>query len=400
MIAPERQGEGDAWHAAAEQLGLRVFLTCAPFSEEDSFRQMMSRLAMEATRPRSVTHMMAGAVEEARVLVATYATPKKIGAPTSDTAGKHFSYWTAVAMELDPPLEIGLWAEQARTFSTFVLGEDFQVGVPVLDKALRIKALDGNRLRELFWPRDPSDQLLAENLAVAAGRGLFLSDSMVGYKLDGNVTDAMTLRGSLLDLLNIRRALALRAHRLGTTPYGEDLRRKWAQFADSAGLAFDPHRLALSGVVRGVPLEVAQEAAPGRFQVAVRCRFPQPIEAQVRLTKVRRGEGEPDFDPPPFLLAMVGVEDVVVGDTAFDRAFQIQGYPVEPVKAAFQNAGFRTQLMAVARVASHLELTHDGASWFIPRPPQSAAELQDHVEMAVRVARSREPEEAAPGPYR
>lgn len=56
--------------------------------------------------------------------------------------------------------------------------------------------------------------------------------------------------------------------------------------------------------------------------------------------------------------------------------------------------------MAVVRVASHVELTHNGTSLFIPRPAQSAAELHDHVEMAVRVARSREPEEEPVGPYR
>ena len=105
-------------------------------------------------------------------------------------------------------------------------------------------------------------------------------------------------------------------------------------------------------------------------------------------------------DAPAFLQAIVDAQDVVVGDAAFDRAFQIQGYPIEPVQAVFQNPGFRMQLMAVARVASHIELTHDGVSWFIPRPAQSAAELHDHIEMAVRVARSREPQEDAPGPYR
>lgn len=85
---------------------------------------------------------------------------------------------------------------------------------------------------------------------------------MVGYKLDGNVTDAITLRSTVLDLLHFRRGLQQRAMRIPPTPYDVELRRHWASFAATAGLELDPLRAVLHGVVRGVPIEVAQEAAP------------------------------------------------------------------------------------------------------------------------------------------
>ncbi len=105
---------------------------------------------------------------------------------------------------------------------------------------------------------------------------------MVGYKLDGNVTDAITLRSTVLDLLHFRRGLQQRAMRIPPTPYDVELRRHWASFAATAGLELDPLRAVLHGVVRGVPIEVAQEAAPGRFQLAVRvARSREPEEEPV-----------------------------------------------------------------------------------------------------------------------
>lgn len=389
---------GEKWHAAIHSLGLKPYLTCADFSEDDSFRQVMARLGMIATRPRSLEHIAAGTIDDVRVLLANYKSANKIGHPSSSRGNDGYSFWTAVICELDPGLDAGFRAERETTFSSFFLGQDVQLGQPELDKAFRFQALDVHRLGALFAHRTPDDHVFIHKLIVAARRGLFLSDSMVGYKLEGYVSDAVTLKGTLLDLLHFRREIRERAARIPPTPYGTALRENWRAFAEHAGLAFDPVRTVISGVVRGVPIEVAQEGAPGRFQVAVRCRFPEPIPAQVRLTKP---PPVPGGEPPGWLLAGVGFADIQVGDPPFDAMFRIQGYPVEPVRLAFQSPHFRAELLLVARVARHVELTHDGVSWFLPQPAQSAQELANHVEMAVRVARSREPEEPqGTGPYR
>ncbi|NUO53187.1 MAG: hypothetical protein HOV80_30435 [Polyangiaceae bacterium] len=390
MLVPETSPKlNSAWAALATALNLRAHLACSDYYDGDGFRQVRSRLGMAAVAPKLDDYLW-GAHEGAEVILASYKETAKLsdfGVNTSDGVAR----FVAVLVALDPPLFMGTRVSREGMLSNMFGGSDVQLGVPEIDRALRLTSLDADKLRALLAPASAQDQAFLGKLSGLAGGGLYVTDSFVGYRLPGSQHDPAMVGACIANAVWVRNELAARAARVPKRPHEVALAESWAGVARAASLAFDEARFSLQGVVDGVALEIALSPTAGAPMTSVSVRWPRPIGVQLRLSKfdpakgADKEAGEGAHRVLFQFLTDVIAQDIRVGDPKFDDAFLVQGFPEDHVRSALSSPSLRDAMVRIAKVATEVSMTDQGITWFI-QGQAKAAELDEHIRMAVHTA--------------
>jgi hypothetical protein len=390
MLVPETSPEiNSAWAALGAALNLRAHLACADYYDGDGFRQVRSRLGMAAVSPKLDDYLW-GSHEGADVILASYMETAKLSDFGVNTSrGK--ARFVAVLVDLDPPLFMGARVAREGMLSNVFGGSDVQLGVPEIDRALRLTSLDAEKLRALLAPAGPDDQAFLAKLSGLAAGGLYFTDSFVGYRLPGIEHQPAMVGACIANAVWVRRELAKRVARVPRRPHEAALAASWAAFAAKTALAFDEARFSLQGVVEGVAVEIALAATAGAPMTSVSVRWPRPIGVQLRLAKFDPSKGgDPELAEGSHRVLFqfftdVLAQDIRVGDPKFDDAFHVQGFPEEHVRSALSSAGLRDAMVRIAKVATEVSMTDQGLTWFI-RGQANAADLDQHLRMAVHTA--------------
>lgn len=403
MWVPETSPKvNEAWAALGAALGYRAYLIASDFRESDGFRQLASRLGMPSVSP-NVDDWLVGAFDGARVLVCSYRQEKKLldGANSSDGVSR----FTAVLVELDPPFFMGARVAREDAWARAFGGGDLELGIPEVDRALRLASFDADALRALLSPTGPDDHAFLERLGGLASGGLYFTDSFVAYRLPNAAHDAAMIHACVQNAAWVRRELLARRSRVQQRPHEAALSAAWAAYAEASSLRFDASRFSLSGVEDGVAIEIALAPTAGPPMTSVSARWHQPIGVQLRLTKFDpRSGGDPELETGAhraivqFFTDMI-TQDIRVGDRKFDDAFQVQGFPPDQVKSALASPAFREAMVQIAAVSSEVAMTDQGVTWFMTGLA-NAADLERHVRMAVHTAKSLYPVMVGGAAYR
>lgn len=390
MLVPETSPKiNSAWAALASALNLRAHLACSDYYDGDGFRQLRARLGMAAVAPKLDDYLW-GSHEGAEVILASYMETAKLsdfGVNTSDGKAR----FVAVLVALDPPLFMGTRVSREGLLTNMFGGSDVTLGVPEIDRALRLTSLDADKLRALLAPASPQDQAFLGRLAGLVGGGLYFTDSFVGYRLPGVQHDPRMVGACIANAVWVRNELAARASRVPRRPHEVALAESWAGVARAASLAFDEARFSLQGVVDGVALEIALAPTAGAPMTSVGVRCPRPIGVQLRLSKfdpskgADKEAGEGAHRVLFQFLTDVIAQDIRVGDPKFDDAFLVQGFPEDHVRSALSSPALRDAMVRISKVATEVSMTDQGITWFI-KGQANAAELDQHIRMAVHTA--------------
>src|SRR5439155_325125 len=111
----------------------------------------------------------------------------------------------------------------------------------------------------------------------------------------------------------------------------------WIAFAEARGLALDAEQQALSGPYAGVPVRLALSTEDGIARTRLRAFFPRPLGLGLHVSReapILHGLGK-----------LFGMQDIELGDPAFDRAFLIKGQPPERVRQLFGAPEARARLL-------------------------------------------------------
>lgn len=233
----------------------------------------------------------------------------------------------SVRAGIHPPLRLGLGMypegdRAAAELSALLGAQDVVVGFPAIDEPFVIRAFEPSQVVAYF--RAGASQPVLDAMG-AIGRGWLLRviDREVELVVPGEV-DATTL-GRALDVVS-RLAGGLSAVRgqLPPTPWEAGMASAWQVVAQHRGLRLQANLLELSGTIGRIGLRAFVDQDGGRWSTVVEGRFPQPLPTPIRAFR----------DGALFRIARVpGIQDVQVGDPAFDASFVVQGEPASVVRA-------------------------------------------------------------------
>jgi hypothetical protein len=367
------------WAALAMALGLTPHEPSAGFGATASFRHLKRSLGPVAAPPPKFQHWLRGRRNGRRVLVVLHI----------EGSGSHRTAWTSTVTEIDPPLFIGASIGREGTLSTFFGGEDLKLGIPPVDDALRLGALDPVRLRALLLTPAGSPSMLS-SLCAMVQDGFKVTDSTVVCSTVGYVTDPGAIARQLDQAAWLANELETRKRALGQTAAEARVEAEWRTFAEDRGLTFDAPRMHMHGTLHDAGIEVALETNAGRVQTSIGVRFPRPVGLQLHLTKA----GTFAF------LTRLFSQDIDTGDRAFDDAFIIQGHPEPAVRAVFQSPMLRATLLNIAGPASELSMTEQGVFWLWPAATIGSSQLDTHVRAALGATEALFGRLEPNGPYR
>lgn len=379
-----------------QTFGLTPVFACNDYRETETFAQLWAR-AGSLANPKARDAWAIGSFGGARVIVAKYYTKAKLGEGESSRTG--FIGWVGVLMELDHPLFMGARIAKENLFSGWFDRPDVELGVPDVDKALRLTARDPNKLRALLAPQSPQDHELLRALSRAVGDGLFVSDSYVGYRLRERNADAAKIGGALQIVRWFARELAQRAPRAPLAPDEAARAASWASHAHARGLRFDPQRLALAGEVDGVAVELRLDPSPSWTDTIVSARWPTRLPAQIYVTKsVTQTENPALSSDLAYVQMMLDYEgkDMKIGSPELDPVLQIRGYPQEEVQRILAVPALRAALVPVANASRELNLSDQQVSWTVTGLAPTAQQIDHHLDMAVRIVRALFPRPVGP----
>ncbi len=390
-----------AWGSLGAAVGLSARRVTAVYREGDTFAQLASRLG--SISPESTLNdSLYGAVDGSSAIVCSHSTSAKLGDEANTSRG--IARWTNVLVELCPGLDMGADVRREGLMSRVFGGSDVQIGVPEVDRALRINAHDPEMMRRLLADESEDDRALLSSLVASSVQGLFFTDTIVGFKVPNVAEQPAVVSGMLATAARIARALGARRARCPVRPHVAALSNGWDEYGRARGMRFDATRRVLDGVVDGVPLRLGVASLNGPAQLAISLRWPKPVHGEFRLAKFEPRNGDEVLTGSHRFLFQAFTNlvsrDIRVGDGPFDDAYQVLGPSEAAVRAALGSAELRDCLTRIARVASEVCVTNEGATWFLPRAPAAAEELDQHVRMAAAVGAAMHPELARALAYR
>jgi hypothetical protein len=317
---------GREWTQCAYALGMPLHPLTAPIEPvTDTVAAIHKRLGPPGQGGHPDTWWMYGKRREIEFVVGGRTEVERDS--EGGTRTRHFTHCIA---EIDPPLWIGL---RALLDKGGLISQLFQTNAP------QYAAWDPHRLQQLFAYRANDGYDPHEVLATAYESGLRaeVDDTSVRFTASAHVTDAPSI-GSAIDgaTLIAARLRAARA-RLGPAQWEIDAALAWGLCAGRHGLAFDKERFRASGLIEGsrADLRLLGGANP---MTRFRLRYPQPLACTVRVTV---------GPPPSWLGQLLGVQDIELGDPAFDPLFVVKGQP-EPAVRQLLGAHARAALVALA----------------------------------------------------
>ncbi len=395
------------WAQLGSTLGLQAYRALETFNERASFRRSEARLGAQVHSNIKSAHVLRGTRNGRTFALTQFLTMANLahifeGDSDGDESG---SWWTAVVVPLDPPLNLGLHISKSRPLQSVFQGEDQRLGHEVADKALRVESLDAGKLRSLFAPRTAEDELFLTALAKGGADNLVVTDSKVHFKLPGRVSHAGRLLRFLEAAFWFRDQIEARFPRMIVQPHERANQQVWHQVAASAGLDFDPARMKIHGVLQGIPLEIVGDYSAATVHTAISLRWPRPLNYEVELTKFASDRTDLPLGSTARTLTraldhlgttvMVGQQQVAtIGDRMFDDTFVIRG-TCEAAQALFNPPQLRQNLVAIAASSEAVFLTQHGLSWFVKAPIAGANQLNSHLQMAGQTAQILFPEAKA-----
>jgi hypothetical protein len=369
----------EQWGALAVGLGFTPHEPVASFGDTASFRQLKRSLGAPAGPPPHFRHWLRGNYFGHRALVTSYVV----------SSGSSSETWTSVAVEIDPPLFLGLSIAADSGIQRFFGGQDMQLGVPHLDEALRLRALEPGRLRGLLLAQ-AGDASFPDRLVAAVKSRFSVTDSTVVVSMSGRVTDVQTIQNALGGAAWIADQLRIRAATLPPLPAEEQVRSRWRAFADDKRLTFDAARMHMHGTVEDAEVEMALETNGGLIKTAIGVRFPQQLA--VALHAERAGV-------LPFLRRLF-TSCITTGDERFDDTFIIRGTPPAHVEYIFANPAVRGALMGIATVTHEFTMTESQVFWLYPAVTLDTATLERHLGAALGATQALFGVARSTGPYR
>ena len=264
-----------------------------------------------------------------------------------------FAFSTEYRATLDPVLLMGMAALQMPPAAPTRTGFDPARGTGI-DLHFQMLALDPDHLHRMLVPvlaemlryPDAPTSLRTRSLVIT-DRDVSATSSVPDWLVDPDALRAgFAVVGRVADLV-----LAWRTQ--DPAAWEPALRSCWAEVAERRGLRFDPARVAMTGHVRGLPVEVVARLAyePTRLTTAFRVGFGHPLGCSLSLAKdAERGALGTLFH------RFFGGQDILVGDPAFDAAFVVRGEPVDKVRAVLAPPARACLLGLLARFpAIHVE---------------------------------------------
>jgi hypothetical protein len=281
------------------------------------------------------------------------------------TEREHFTLWIA---EIDPPLWMGLNC----TFKKGgVLAKLFDV------QSSTMNAWDPPRLQQLLSMRmndgyDPWDVI---GHAYDGGLKVELDDHAVRFERDGYALHPNTVGPALDGVTMIAERLKAARARLGPAPWEIDAANAWTPFASRFTLKLDRDRLRVHGVLEACKVDV-RILGGAQPRTQLRVRFPNPLGIGLSLTQGRvSGLGK-----------FFGVQDIELGDPAFDPVFVVKGGP-EPVVRQVVHAQMRQELLAFANRGARVAVSDDRLEAWLPGILLQGRELDELLLRGMAVVR-------------
>ena len=277
----------------------------------------------------------------------------------------HFTHWIA---EMDPPLWMGLAGKLAKGG---VLSQFFETNTP------QWSAWDPARMSALFAVRmndgyDPYDVLQA---AFHMGLKVEVDDHSVRFERETYALHPNSVGPPIEMVLTIAERLKAARLRLGPARWELDAAAIWGAFSARSGLAFDRDRLRLHGTLEGSRVDVRLVGEPTP-RTALRVRYPKPLGLGLYV-----GRGQ-----VAGLFKLFGVQDIELGDRAFDEAFVVKGNPESLVKQVV-HADMRRELMGLAQRGLQVTVFDDHIDVVTPGMLLDGAKLDELLLRGMAVVR-------------
>jgi hypothetical protein len=304
----------------------------------------------------------------------------------------YWDYFTFVEAAIEPPLQAGIEVKRGDVSSaasaSLGLTGDLQIGDPAFDWAFVVRTLDPEFARALLLTPSVHDALLS---LFQRGWHPLLEDAWVRLERTGSEHATEALRVQLDVTVKLAQRIRAARAQLPLPALERALREAWGPVAVRHDLALDVHHGVLRGRFAGADVEVRVIPGNGRFATAFGVGFDRPLGVDLSLTRQGALAGVEKF---------LGMQDIQVGDPAFDSRFVVKGRPEQTVRAIL-TPDVRQLLVDVQGNASrfvvrdsHLVAEID---WVVTDPSQ----LEQALELVTRTAQSlTRASQALAGPYR
>jgi hypothetical protein len=234
------------------------------------------------------------------------------------------------------------------------------------DEAFVADAIDPESARNLLAHRagDGADAVDLCLWAASNDWGLRVNDEAVALWKTGEIDEANAL-GHGLDMA-AHLAARLGWARRTAPPSARELEtvRAWGSVAAARGLAFWSDRMLVVGRLAGVACEIALVAGANlSYCTQGQAYFDKPLQVDLRL-----GPGD-KFSPFDRYMGMV---DIHLGDTDFDRVYGVQGAPADRARRLLVKP-VRTALLTLLRRNARIEITDAAVRISIPSGLNAAA---------------------------
>jgi hypothetical protein len=272
-------------------------------------------------------------------------------------------YYTYVEAQLPRSLELGLHVSPSNWLASalggLIGGQDLQVGIPDLDARYRIAASIADQARALL-----SAPYVAEVLLGLSGRTFqpYLTDTHVKLEAQSKCLDARDLAIAADWCVDLAHRVVSARTTIGLSTLQKVMNEAWRPIAESHGLSIDYERRMMSGRVGGMHVEVCGMQDGDHYRTAFVVRFDRPLGIGLKLER-QDGWGA--------LGGLVGMQDIKVGDRAFDDRFIVKGSPEAAVREAL-TAEVRATLIQLQEHATSLTVEDRGlradVGWLVNEP--------------------------------
>jgi len=333
--------ESQKWHRAASALGLQL---------------VRNPRYGSAFKPYYM-HKMAGTRGGLPVEVGVRVVVSGSGDNRSRT------FYTHVDVPYGRALDLGLRCHAkhalSRMFSAVVGESDLQIGDPEVDPYYTIGAAEPEMARRLLtvpyvaealrWHREaPFRPQIGDAMVRVETRGKEFHPRALGLAIDGAVDLA-------------RRVMAARGE-IGSTPTEHAVATSWRRVAEARGFTLELQNTRMHGRYEGMYVDVDTKIERGNRVTQFTVRYDRPLGVGLKLTRQGSMSG---------LGKLFGMQDIEVGDPAFDGRFVVKGAPEQAVRAML-TPEVRARLVDLQSQVSHLEVADDRlvavVGWLVAEP--------------------------------
>jgi hypothetical protein len=352
------------WSRSAYALGLPLCPTLPGFSSyEESVHAMQRKLGPPDPRGGHPDSAWISGEKRGVCFVSGGRTVVRQTQEGSET--EHFTLYIA---EIDPPLWMGVNCN-FRKGGAIARLFDIRTSTMNAWDPQRLQALLAVRMNDGYDPWDVIGR------AYESGLKIEVDDHAVRFERDGYALHPNSIGPALDGAILIAERLKVARARLGPAPWEIDAANAWSPFAGRFTLTFDRERLRVHGMLEACKVDV-RILGGAQPRTRVRVRFPHPLGIGLQLTQGRvSGLGK-----------FFGVQDIELGDPAFDPIFVVKGGP-EPVVRQVLHAQMRAELVAFVARGAQVSVFDDRLESWLPGILLRGQELDELLLRSMAVVR-------------